>query len=99
MGGKTRIELYIDVLDGDKNKVIFDYLHEQKELIHEQFGYSLDWERLDEKRASRIAIYREGSILDSEEDLSEIKKWHIEHLLKFKKVFTPFLKKGVKSIK
>ena len=99
MGGKSRVELYIDVLDGEKNKAIFDNLQEQKEIIHREYGYPLEWERLDDKRASRIAIYRDGSIEDSEEDLSEIKKWHIEHLLKFKKTFTPFLKKAIKPFK
>lgn len=99
MGGKTRVELYIDVLDGERNKTIFDILHEQKDQIQEEYGHTLQWERLDDKRASRIAIYRDGSIDSSEEDLSEIKKWHIEHLLKFKKTFTPYLKKAVKSIK
>lgn len=99
MGGKSRVELYIDVLDGEKNKAIFDNLQEQKDIIHQEYGYPLDWERLDDKRASRIAIYRDGSIENSEDDLAEIKKWHIEHLLKFKKIFTPFLKKAIKSFK
>ncbi len=99
MGGKTRVELYIDVQDGEKNKAIFDKLHEQKDLIQKEYGSTLEWERLDDKRASRIAIYRDGAIESSEEVLSEIKQWHIEHLLKFKKTFTPFLKNALKSTK
>ena len=98
MGGKTRVELYIDVQDGEKNKTIFDKLYEQKEEIENRYGTELVWERLDDKRASRIAIYRDGAIDASEEDLADIKKWHIEHLLKFKEVFTPYLKEILKSI-
>lgn len=98
MGEKTRVELYIDVQDGEKNKAIFDKLHEQKDLIQKEYGSTLEWERLDDKRASRIAIYRDGSIESSEEVLSEIKQWHIENLLKFKKTFAFFLKNTIKSI-
>ncbi|MFH1981125.1 MAG: DUF4268 domain-containing protein [Pseudomonadota bacterium] len=98
MGQKTRTELYIDVLDKDRNKAIFDWLVGQKESIQDKFDQPLDWERLDDKRASRIAIYREGSIESSEEDLLQIKNWHIENLLKFKKIFIPLLKKGLKEI-
>jgi hypothetical protein len=86
-------------LNGEKNKALFDLLFEQKEAIHETYGHPLVWERLDDKRASRIAIYRDGSIEDSEEELAEIKKWHIEHLLKFKETFTPLLKKALKTVK
>ncbi|MDH3360659.1 MAG: DUF4268 domain-containing protein, partial [Desulfobulbaceae bacterium] len=39
MGRKTRIELYIDVGDGEKNKAIFDLLQGQKDLIHEKYGH------------------------------------------------------------
>jgi hypothetical protein len=55
------------------------------------FGESLDWERLDDRRASRIAVYREGTI-DDGEMLNEIQAWAIQELLKFRKVFSPLLK-------
>lgn len=97
MGQKVRVELYIDVGGGDKNKALFDWFADQKNSIHDKYGESLEWERLDDKRASRIAIYRDGSIRDSDEELSEIKKWHIEHLLKFKKMFVPLLR--LKTVK
>lgn len=98
LGQKTRVELYIDVLDGPKNKVIFDWLHENRDQIHQKFGQELEWERIDDKRASRIAIYRDGSIDVSEAELVEIKKWHVDNLLKFKKVFPTFLKQAMKQV-
>lgn len=97
-GGKARTELYIDVGDGEKNKALFDWLYEQREEIHSKLGKELEWERLDDKRASRIAVYRDGSIQSSEEELIEIKAWHIENLLNFKKILSPLIKKGLKAI-
>lgn len=92
--GKARTELYIDVGDGEKNKALFDWLYEQRDEIQSKVGQELEWERLDDKRASRIAVYRKGSIQSDEEELMDIKAWHIENLLQFKKVFTPLLNKG-----
>jgi hypothetical protein len=50
------IELYIDndKDTGQKNKAIFDALYSEKVSIEREFGAELEWERLDDKRASRI---------------------------------------------
>jgi uncharacterized protein DUF4268 len=98
LGDKARTEVYIDVGDGAKNKALFDSLYEQREEIHSKLGEELTWERLDDKRGSRIAVYRDGSIGATEEELIEIKSWHIEYLIKFKKIILPLIKKVSKSI-
>ncbi|MBW2610659.1 MAG: DUF4268 domain-containing protein, partial [Deltaproteobacteria bacterium] len=97
-GGKARTELYIDVGEGEKNKALFDWLYDQREGIHSKLGKELEWERLDDKRASRIAVYRDGSIQSNEEELIQIKAWHVENLIIFKKILTPLIKKGLKAI-
>ncbi len=84
-GGKARSELYISLGDQDKNKYIFDQLLNIKDDLERELG-ELSWEPLDNKIASRIALYRDGSIEDSEARLEEIKKWHIDRLLKLKEV-------------
>ncbi|WP_369686304.1 hypothetical protein [Photobacterium leiognathi] len=38
----------------------------------------VSWERLDNKRASRLALYTDGAIDDSDSDLERVKNWHIE---------------------
>ena len=86
-GNRVRAEVYIDSGDVDENNDLFDRLHADRELIESEFGDPLEWERLDSKRASRIAIYRSGSIEGSSEDLQEIHDWAIQNLLQFKKVF------------
>ena len=91
MGGRARIELYIDNVDKDWNKSLFDQLSEGKTDIESEVGEALEWERLDDRRASRIAVVRQGSIDDDEDTLNEIKVWMVERLLKFKDVFGPKL--------
>jgi len=94
----ARVELYIDLRDFEVNKTLFDWLHDQKDTIEKKCGFPLQWERLDEKRASRIAVSRSGSIESSAEDLEQIRKWQIERLLIFKKVFGQLVKDGVKKL-
>ncbi len=48
-------------------------------------------ERLDERKASRISIVRQGSIDDDDETLQAIRDWMVANLLKFKQVFGPRL--------
>jgi hypothetical protein len=49
-------ELYIahDHETGQKNKVIFDALFKEKDAIEQEVSGALEWERLDDKLASRI---------------------------------------------
>jgi len=84
--------LYIDQGDAEINKQLFDTLAASRQDIEREFGEPLEWERLDDRRASRIALYRAGSIEDDEDTLTEIRAWMIERLLKIKKVFSPRLR-------
>jgi hypothetical protein len=54
--GAVWAELYIDRGKNthDENLEIFDSLHSEKETIEETYGGSLEWRRLDDKRACRI---------------------------------------------
>ena len=90
-GEKARIEVYIDSTDKDWNKTLFDRLMERKKSIESELSESLEWQRLDDRRASRIAVVRRGSIDDDPETLKEIEDWMIDKLLDFKRVFNPRL--------
>jgi hypothetical protein len=66
--GKFKVELYVDTGDGTENKRLFDILETQKDEIMTVVGQSLDWERLENRRASRVSLYRDGRITDSSEE-------------------------------
>ena len=61
---ETRAELYIDAPDARENKAVFDALHADREAIDAEFGTELVWQRLDEKRASRISFAVPGGWVD-----------------------------------
>jgi hypothetical protein len=98
-GQRIRVELYVDVGESEKNKELFDWLLQHKQSIELEVGQALSWERMEDKQASRIAIYRDGSIESEEVMLNEIKSWTIAQLLAFKKVFSPRLQKYKKEMK
>ena len=87
-GGKARSELYIDLGGQEKNKYVFDELNKLKGEIEDSLGEAVSWERLDNKKASRLALYTDGSIEDSDSELETVKSWHIERLLKLKSVLS-----------
>lgn len=90
-GDRVRTELYIDFGETEKNKKLFDWLIQKKQAIENEFGLELSWQRLDDRQASRIAIYEKGSISDIA-SLDKIRDWSIQNLLKFREVFLPYLK-------
>lgn len=91
-GDRARVELYLDKGNREANKALFDWLAEKKEEIQQEIPEKIKWERLDDKKASRIAIYRHGNIDESEIMLKEIQGWMIERVLLFKEVFGLILK-------
>ena len=94
-GGKVRAEVYIDRGDAGSNKVLFDTLFAQQSSLSAEFGEELEWERVDNRRFSRVAVSREGSIEDDQQMLEEIAQWAVDRLLKLKKVFGPRLSKAI----
>ena len=90
-GQLARIEVYINNTDREWNKTLFDRLKERRESIERELGAELEWSRLDEGLASRIALVRQGSIDDDDRTLDEIRAWMHEKLLEFKDVFGPVL--------
>jgi len=81
-------EIYIQ---HDEAKTAFDILYEQASIIEEEFGYELDWQRLDERKASRIVIYRNGNFLD-EQQRDELIEWLYDKAVRFHKTMGPLIR-------
>ena len=96
---RFRIELYIDTGNQVKNKKVFDMLDTQKNEIEEIFGERLAWERLDEKRASRLAVYRENTAITSSlGEMGKLEDWIIKTLPKFYKSIALRFSDALKSV-
>lgn len=87
--GQFGVEVYIDRGEREANKSLFDALAIEKPSLEAQFQEPIAWERLDDRRASRITVNRPGNIEDDPQTIEEIKQWAIDRLLRFKAVFGP----------
>ncbi|KAB2881548.1 DUF4268 domain-containing protein [bacterium] len=92
---ETKIELYIDKDkdSGVDNKLIFDQLYKNKTEIEQIFGDQLSWERLDAKRASRIARYFASGGYKDHEKWQLIADEMIGAMIKFEKAISPHIAK------
>jgi len=92
-----RVEFYIDTYEKETTKKVFDLIYGQKSEIEERLG-ELNWERISDKRASRIAQYHGGAITDSTESLNQLRDWAVNHMSSFYKVIEPIATKVFKEI-
>jgi len=86
---RLRVEFYIDSGDKEKNKRLFDKLYSSKHEIQaelEGMPDSLEWERMDDKQASRIALYHEGAITDTSEKLAQLRTWAVNAMIQLQRV-------------
>jgi len=90
----AKVELYIDKdkEDGKENKELFDRLQKNKDKIEASFGSNLSWERLDNKRASRIAKHFNDIGYKDENKWEELADAMIDNMIKLEKALSPFLK-------
>lgn len=95
-----KVHAYINIRQKiDANRIkLFNFLEKRKSEIEETFGEELDWIRDQEKSLSRIAVSRDGSIESPDDELEEIREWHIENLLKLKEVFHPEIERALETI-
>lgn len=87
---EVRADIYINGISKEKNKHLFDYLHENKATIETNFRKSLRWERLDDKIACRI---RNARAFDgyNQETWPDMIEWIFEEMSKLEKTIKPIL--------
>ena len=81
------IEVYID-----NNKEIYDLFYANKELIEEKTGLKYKWQRLDNKKASRIKAIKKCDVTNQEE-WEECFKWFCDNTLIIKREFNEIYNK------
>ncbi len=84
---KIGVELHIH-----DSKPLFDSLYENKEQIEKAVGHSLNWMRLDGKKASRIVTYIPGLDFTDKSNYKELMEKTLDEVLVFRKAFKPYMK-------
>lgn len=93
----ARVELWINKGSAEVNKQIFDNIHEHKEQIESLFGNSLDWQRLDNGKGSRIAYYLRDVNVFNEDDWDRMIDFMIPNMILFKKAMKDVLNKVMRK--
>lgn len=88
------IELLIGKPNLAENKKIYDNLFSNKEAIEAAYGSQLTWERLEEKKSSRITDRMFDVDITNREDWDNIKDFLCKAMIKFEKALKEPLKKA-----
>lgn len=86
-------ELYIDRGDRSENKSIFDQLNEHRAEIEAAFPFTIEWEKLEDRRASRIKSVVNGGYKTPEADWPAIQAGLVDRIAALEKALRPFLDK------
>ena len=84
---KIRVSVWIT-----DNKELFDKFYANREQIEMSCGFKLNWNRLDNKKASLACTYIQGLDFDNPENYPELMNKAIDLVLTMRKAFVPFLK-------
>lgn len=76
------VELHIN-----DNKALFDSLYTISDKIHEELGFIMEWQRLDNKKGSRVIYYIDGLNFDNHDNYDNLINQIIEKVIVLKKVF------------
>ncbi|MFZ4462485.1 MAG: DUF4268 domain-containing protein [Bacteroidales bacterium] len=91
----------MEITGGEKNEIksIYDELYKRKDEIESSFGQSLTWERLDDKKMSRVRISMENVDIFNREDWKKMIGFFLENIPKFEKAFEKIIKEASKKAK
>jgi len=90
-----QVELYIDRgkdADKDESKKIFDELFSHKKEIERDFGEPLSWERLDDRRASRISKRFDYANLNDKDKWDKLTDDMIDGMIRLEKALKGYIK-------
>lgn len=73
------------------NKDLFDALYAQKDEIESKLGMTLDWRRLDNKKASRIFQFITGLNFKDHSNYPELMNEIVDRVIQMRKVFSQYI--------
>jgi len=89
-----RVELYVDRVNAEENKAIFDRLMQDRERVEKAFGEPLDWQRLEDKRACRIKKETTaGGYRNPEDEWPELIRWMVGAMIRLEAALGPYVTK------
>ena len=83
------VELYIH---NDEDKQLFEHFLKEKEPIENSLGNDLIWERLEDRKGSRIVKRRINIDPFDESNHLDLFEWYWTELQKFRDVFIPMIR-------
>ncbi len=75
---RLRVEVYLDTGDHDINKALFDELASEARVWEEKAETPLEWERMDGRRACRIAAYHDAVDFSDPTDRELARQWAVK---------------------
>jgi len=81
---KIRAQIYNS---SEHSKTFFGLLKEQKDAIHTELGYELDWENEADRRECRASVYLEGVDPENKLDWQRQHEWLAARLNELHRVF------------
>ncbi len=82
--------IVVDVYIND-NKDLFDELYKYKDEIEEKLGFSMTWERINDKKASRIKFFIPGLDFDRQDNYPMLMQEIIDKVIVIRDVFRGYL--------
>lgn len=88
----AKVLMTLNKPDKEVNKAAFDYLYKNKEIIENNLGLKLYWNRLDDNKMSTIDVAIENINSRDKSNWEKIAKFHAEMSDAFYKEFVPRLR-------
>jgi hypothetical protein len=95
----ARVELFMARPNSDENKLMFDELYKQKELIERNFGGQLIWERMDNIKGSKIKSEIENVSIYNHDDWDSIIDFLVDGMVRLENALSSPLQSVKRKIK
>lgn len=83
---KIRISMWIP-----NNKSLYDTFYSNKDSIEKEIGHSINWDKLDDKKAAYAYTFIEGLDFNKQDNYDALMNSVINEVLLFRKAFKPYI--------